>query len=137
MRRVVAVRTPGIAWVYLGLAFVGLAATMTYNVLAFRELGSAFTPAAFVRVGFQGSPILGSLAADFWVGSLASVIWMAVEGVRIGMRRVWLYLLLTFVLAWAFALPLFLFARERHLARTGGSARFAADRLAGRVKSNA
>ena len=135
MKRVIVVRTPGIAWVYLGFSFLGLATTMTYNWLAIRELGWAFTPAAFVRSGFEGSPILGSLASDFWVGSAASVIWMAVEGVRTGMRRVWLYLVLTFLVAWAFALPLFLFARERHMARTGGSARFAADRLAGRVKT--
>jgi hypothetical protein len=106
-----------IAWVYLALALVGAASTWSYNILALRELGDAFTPQAFIRVGFEGSPLLGSLASDFWVGSLASLIWMMREGMRLRMRRVWVYFVLTFVIAWAFALPLFLFMRERHIAR--------------------
>lgn len=126
-------RTPALAWVYLALSIVGLASTWTYNVLAFQKFGMDYTAAAFVRVGFEGSPILGSLASDFWVGSLASVIWMIAEGKHLGMRRMGWYILLTFLVAWAFALPLFLFARERHLARGGSTARYAAARLAGRA----
>lgn len=127
------VRTPAIAWVYLSLALVGLGSTMTYNVLAFQAFGFDYTPAAFVRVGFEGSPILGSLAADFWVGSTASVIWMIGEGRSLHMRNVWLYVVLCFLTAWAFALPLFLFMRERHVSKGGQTARFAAARLAGRA----
>jgi hypothetical protein len=109
-------RLPTIAWVYLLLSLLGAASTWTYNVLALRELGSAYTPAAFLRVGFEGSVLLGSLASDFWVGSLAALVWMVVEAGRLGMRRRWLYVVLTFVIAWAFAFPLFLFMRERRLA---------------------
>lgn len=105
---------------------------MTYNVLAFQELGAAFTPAAFIRIGFEGSPILGSLASDFWVGATASTLWMVMESRRLGMRNLWVYLLLTFGLAWAFGLPMFLFMRERHMARGTQTARYAAARLAGR-----
>ncbi|HHO49720.1 MAG TPA: DUF2834 domain-containing protein [Deltaproteobacteria bacterium] len=113
--------TAWLAWLYLCLALVGGAWTWSYNVQAFLELGSAFTPAAFVQAGFEGSPILGSLAADFWLGSSASLIWMVVEARRLGMRWIWAYVVLTFVIAWAFALPLFLAARERHLARAHGA----------------
>jgi hypothetical protein len=67
-------------------------------------------------VGFEGSPLLGSLASDFWVGSLASLIWMVSEGMRLRMKRIWIYIVLTFAIAWAFSLPLFLFMRERHIA---------------------
>jgi hypothetical protein len=133
MARRYSVRTPAIAWLYLGLALLGLVTTWTYNYLAFQEFGSAYTPVAFVRAGFEGSPILGSLAADFWVGSLASVIWMIAEGRSLNMRYLWLYVVLTFVIAWAFALPLFLFNRERHVARGGQTARYAAARLTGRA----
>jgi Terpene cyclase DEP1 len=126
-------RTPALAWVYLTLAVIGLASTAAFNVMAVKMFGMDYTPAAFVRVGFEGSPILGSLAADFWVGSLASVIWMVAEGKHLGMRRIGWYIVFTFVIAWAFALPLFLFARERHLARGGSTARYAAARLAGRA----
>jgi hypothetical protein len=124
---------PAIAWLYLGLSFVGLVTTWTYNYLAFQEFGTAYTPLAFVRAGFEGSPILGSLAADFWVGSLASVIWMIAEGRQLRMHNLWLYVVLTVVVAWAFALPLFLYMRERHVARGGQTARYAAARLTGRA----
>jgi hypothetical protein len=108
-------RTRPIAWVYLTLSILGWLSTTFYNVLAFREFGNAFTPAAFLRAGYEGSPIVGSLASDFWVGSLASLIWMVVEGRRLQMRRIWAYVVLTLLIAWAFALPLFLFMRERRL----------------------
>jgi 4-amino-4-deoxy-L-arabinose transferase-like glycosyltransferase len=42
---------------------------------------------------------------------------MIVEGRRQRMPRVWLYVVVTFVIAWSCALPLFLWARERNLAR--------------------
>jgi hypothetical protein len=134
-RRIARARTPAIAWVYLALSAIGLCSTMTFNVLAIKLFGSAYTPAAFVRAGFEGSPILGSLASDFWVGSLASVIWMVAEGRSLGMRRIAWYIVLTLLIAWAFALPLFLFMRERHLARGGSTARYAAARLTGRAMS--
>jgi hypothetical protein len=43
---------------------------------------------------------------------------------------------LALVTAWAFALPFFLFMRERHLARGGQTARIAAARLTGRSMSS-
>lgn len=110
-------------WVYLVLAGVGLVSTWTYNIAAMTELGDGFTPAAFIRVGFEGSPLLGSLAADFWVGSLASLLWMMVEGRRLRMKRMWAYLVLTFAVAWAFSLPLFLAVREWQLKRLEGGRR--------------
>lgn len=109
-----------IASVYLGLAILGALSTWTFNLRALNELGDAFTPAAFLRVGFEGSALLGSLAADFWVGSTASLIWMINEGLRLQMRRLWVYVILTFMIAWAFSLPLFLFMRERRLSRAVG-----------------
>jgi len=108
---------PAVAWVYLGFAALGGASTWTYNIMAMRELGRMFTPAEFVRVGFEGPAVLGSVAADFWVGSLVSLVWLVVEARRLGMRRVWLYLALTLMIAWAFAFPLFLHMRERRLAQ--------------------
>jgi hypothetical protein len=105
---------------------------MYYNLLAFKAFGSGYTPLAFIRAGYEGSPILGSLASDFWVGATASTFWMIAEGKQLGMRSVWLYVLLTFIVAWAFALPLFLFMRERQLSRGNQTARIAAARLTGR-----
>jgi len=99
-------------YLYFALAFAGLVSTWTYNILAWQELGTGFTPTAFVMVGFQGSPLLGSLASDFWVGGIAATIWMLVEAKRLHMRFWWAWLPLTIFIAWAFAFPLFLGVRE-------------------------
>ncbi len=105
------------AYFYLVLAIAGAIIPWTYNILAMRELGRVFTPSEFVAVGFQGPALLGSVAADFWIGSSASFVWMVIEARRCGMRRPWAFVVLTLGVAWACALPLFLFLRERHLAR--------------------
>lgn len=102
-------------WLYLLLAILGALTTWYYNVQAIGDLGSQFTPLAFAQVGFEGSNLLASLAADFWIGSLASLIWMIAEGRRLKMKRIWVYVVLTFAVAWAFSLPLFLFMRESKL----------------------
>jgi len=113
-------RLPTIAWVYLIFSIIGAITTWRYNLMAARE-PSGLSPVDFVRVGFQGSALLGSVASDFWVGSLASVVWMMVEARRLSMRRPWIYLVLTLMIAWAFSFPLFLFMRERRLAASRGS----------------
>jgi hypothetical protein len=41
---------------------------------------------------------------------------MLFEGRRTGMRNTWIYVVLSGAIAFAFAFPLFLSARERHLA---------------------
>ncbi len=110
-------KTSPIAFVYLGFAVLGAIVPWTFNVLAMRELGRAFTPAEFVAAGFQVSALHSSLAADFWIGASASLVWMLVEARRLRMARPWLYVIVTFLVAWACALPAFLWARERHLAR--------------------
>ena len=100
---------------YLAAAVVGACVTWWFNLHAISEIGAAFTPQAFFLVGFEGSSMLGSVAADFWIGSTVSLVWMVSEARRLGMRHTWLFVVLTFAVAWACALPAFLFFRERHL----------------------
>jgi len=45
---------------------------------------------------------------------------MGVEGYRLGMKRLWIYYLLTFMVAFAFAFPVFLFMRELLLSEKSG-----------------
>jgi hypothetical protein len=113
-------RVSPVAYFYLFCAVVGAVGCWTFNVLAFRQLGRAFTPGEFLAAGFQVSPLHSSIATDFWVGSAASLIWMIVEARRRRMPHLWLYVVLTFAVAWSCALPLFLFARERDLVRARG-----------------
>ncbi|MCA9606896.1 MAG: DUF2834 domain-containing protein [Myxococcales bacterium] len=102
-------------WVYLLGALVGASTTWWFNLHALSEIGAGFSPQAFFMVGFEGSSLLGSVAADFWVGSTVSLIWMIAEARRLKMRHAWAFVVITFAVAWACALPLFLFFRERQL----------------------
>jgi hypothetical protein len=128
-------RTSTMGWVYLAFSILGLAATAYYNVRAVQAFGFGNAVLAFIRAGYDGSPVIGSLAADFWVGAIASTIWMIAEGKQLGMRNVWGYVILMLLAGWACGLPFFLYKRERHLARGGQTARIAAARLTGRTAS--
>ncbi len=54
---------------------------------------------------------------DLAVVAVIGLVFMVVEGRRLGMRFLWVYVLLTFAVAISVSLPLFLIARQVHLAR--------------------
>lgn len=95
-------------WVYLILALAGLTTAWIYNFLAVMEgqdyLG-AWTATAVDLV----------LTYDLGIVAVAGAIFMLVEGKRIGMKRVWILIVLSGVTAMAFVFPLFLALRERKL----------------------
>lgn len=99
---------------YLLGAIAGAVVPWYFNVLTFTE-GPAFTAYGFFMQGFEGPPMLGSLAADFWIGATVSSVWMMAEGRRRGMKWLPGYIVWALMVAWASALPLFLFMRERHI----------------------
>ncbi len=59
------------------------------------------------------------LTYDLGIVAIAGVIFMFVEGKRIGMTRVWVLVLLSGITAMAFVFPLFLALRERHIEKSG------------------
>lgn len=66
---------------------------------------------------WTGSAVDMVLTTDLSIVAIASVIFMITEARRLGMKRVWLYILLSGFTAMAFTFPLFLAMRERALAR--------------------
>ena len=52
---------------------------------------------------------------DVFVSALALFLFVASEGRRLGMKRLWAYVLCTLMVGVSFGLPLFLFFRERVL----------------------
>lgn len=102
--------------VYGLLALAGAAVTWYFNISFMIESGGTFSLAAFLRDGFA-TPAAASLASDVSLGAAAFLLWLPFEAKRIGMRRWWLYAVFTLTVAFAFAFPLFLCMRERHLAR--------------------
>lgn len=101
-------------YLYLLLALVALVVCWYYNLL--------FMMAGHGLMDFITAPSVShatqSLAFDLLVATLAGSIWMVVEGRRIGIRHAWIYIVVSFVVAFGFAFPLFLFHRECSMTRT-------------------
>jgi hypothetical protein len=98
--------------VYLALA--GLCATWYFNLRFMAESGGGFDVMAFIRAGYANAAST-SLSNDLLVGCAAFLVWSFAEVRRLGMRRWWIYPVLTFGIAFAFTFPLFLFLRDRRL----------------------
>lgn len=96
-------------WTYLVLAGIGLVTAWTFNGIAVLN-GEDYLGAWF------GTAVDWVLSADLSVVAIAVVIFMVAESRRLGMKRVWLYILLSGFTAMAFTFPLFLAMRERKLA---------------------
>lgn len=106
---------PWLAWTYLALAIAGGVLPWMANIAFMQDYGSTFDLRVFISLA-NANPAAQSLSRDLLVGATAVTIWMIVESKRLGMRHLWLVLLSSVTIAFAFAAPFFLFLRERRLA---------------------
>ena len=102
-----------IPYIYLILSLAGLIAF--YYVNKGISQSGGFSIGDFIGSIWTDNFYARSITADFWVGALAGITWMIVEGVRLKMRWTWVFVVLSFGIAFAFAFPLFLFFRHRKL----------------------
>jgi hypothetical protein len=98
-----------LAFVYLGLAIAGLIGTWTFNTLAIVQMRD------FVGDWVGSGPSVSSLTVDLLVVAVAGCVLIVIEARRLGMKRAWLYVVLSGLTAFAFTFPLFLAMRERAL----------------------
>lgn len=116
--------SPWLAWLYLALAMAGGILPWLANLDFIGSYGAAFDLGLFVQLA-NANPAAQSLSRDLLIGATAITIWIVVESRRLQMRHLWLVLLSSVTIAFAFAAPFFLFLRERRLAelaRDPGSA---------------
>lgn len=113
-------RTPR-QWLYAALAVAGFLGTLVFNLQYVREAGG-FDVGGFVTGGFA-NPAAGSLTVDLLVALAAFLVWSFVEARRLGMRHWWVYVVVTFTVAFAVAFPLYLLARDRRLEALDAAAR--------------
>jgi len=106
---------PWLSWLYLALAIAGGVLPWMANLAFMRDYGSSFDLSLFVSLA-NANAASQSLSRDLLVGASAVTIWMVVESRRLQMRHLWLVLLSSVTIAFAFAAPLFLCLRERRLA---------------------
>lgn len=106
--------------VYLLAGVVGGILTYRFNA-QWSDGQGGFDLADYVRAGFANSAST-SFGIDLIVAAVAGVLFMAVEGARLRMRSTVPLIVSTFLIAFAFAFPVFLAFRELRLARPDGSA---------------
>ncbi|GAB3131791.1 hypothetical protein GCM10027057_02980 [Marisediminicola antarctica] len=94
---------------FLVLSILGLLGTLAFNVSA------VASGRDFFGDWFGSGPAVGSLGVDLLIVALAGSVLIIVEARRLGMKRAWLYIVLSAVTAFAFTFPLFLAMRERRL----------------------
>lgn len=109
------------AWVYAGIAVIGIIAPWYYN-LQFMASGADLLDATAFLSAAMANPGAASLTVDLLIGCTAFFVWLFPEAKRLGMRNAWVYLVLTFGVAFAFSFPLFLCMRERRLAELAAQA---------------
>ena len=106
---------PWLSWLYLAVAIAGGVLPWMANLAFMRDYGSSFDLSVFISLA-NANAASQSLSRDLLVGASAVTIWMVVESRRLQMRHLWLVLLSSVTIAFAFAAPLFLCLRERRLA---------------------
>ena len=99
---------------YLLLAIAGAVMTWYYNLQFMQESGGSFDITEFIAAGASNAAAQ-SLSWDLAIACLAGLLWIFFESRRLGMRFFWIYIILAFFVAYAFAFPLFLFIRQGQL----------------------
>ena len=93
---------------FLIVSIVGLITAWVFNGIA-SVTGQNYLDAWF------GSAVDWVLSLDILIVAIAGSAFMIFEARKLGMKRVWLYIVLSGVTAFAFTFPLFLAMRERKL----------------------
>lgn len=99
---------------YLIVSIIGLVTAWVFNGIATVQ-GQGF--ADYMAAWFT-TPLDWVLSLDILIVAVAGSAFMIMEARRLGMKRVWLYIALSGITAFAFTFPLFLAMRERKLAQT-------------------
>lgn len=100
---------------YLLLTILGGGITFYFTLLGIIEHDGKFDSIEFISSTWINNYYAKSLTFDFWTGTIAGTFFILVEGIRLKMKKIWLYLLCTVFIAYAFGFPLFLFIRALHL----------------------
>ena len=98
-------------WVYLLLAIFGAVLPTLANIEFAKNYGPFFDIQLFIELA-NNNPASQSLSRDLFIGSTAILVWIISESNRLEMKNLWIVILATFTIAFAFSAPLFLFLRE-------------------------
>ena len=102
-----------LSWIYLGFAIAGMIVPTLANIEFVKLYGPSFDILLFIQLA-TSNPAATSLSSDLFIGAGAVTVWIIVESRRLKMKNLWI-VFLGFLVAFAFAAPMFLFLRERRI----------------------
>jgi uncharacterized protein DUF2834 len=98
------------------IAAAALVGTWWNNLLFFKEAGT-WSGLAFIEACFANHAA-ASISIDILLFGLAAMVFMKVEAKRLGIRFLWVYIVLSFLIAVSVMFPLFMIARQLRIAAT-------------------
>ncbi len=103
-----------LSYLYLFLSILGAILPMISNFNFAMEYGSSFDINQFIQLA-NANPAAESISRDLLIGASAVFIWIINESRKLNIRNMWIVYVGTFLIAFAFSAPFFLFLRERRL----------------------
>jgi hypothetical protein len=108
-------RVSGLEWVYYGFAIISVCCGWYFNtkyVLGYPDEASWWH---FTKMLFT-NPAAGSGAQDLLItNTFLFPLWTIIDGPRRGMKRCWIYFVMSLVTSFGFAMALYLAAQERQV----------------------
>ena len=109
-------------WIYLILSVAGAILPTLANIEYMKLYGPGFDVSNFIALA-NINPAASSLSRDLFIGATSFFIWIIIESKRLQMKNLWIVVLGTFTIAFAFAAPLFLLLRELRLSEIEGASK--------------
>ena len=103
-----------ISYLYLFISILGAIFPMISNFNFAMEYGSSFDIIQFIQLA-NANPAAESISRDLLIGASAVFIWIVNESRKLNMKNMWIVYVGTFLIAFAFSAPFFLFLRERRI----------------------
>ena len=103
-----------LSYLYLFLSISGAILTMLANLDFARQYGNGFDINNFIILA-NANPAAQSISRDLLIGASAVFIWIISESKKLDIKNMWIVYLGTFLIAFAFSAPFFLFLRERRI----------------------
>ena len=103
-----------LSYLYLLLSILGAILPMISNFNFAMEYGSSFDINQFIQLA-NANPAAESISRDLLIGASAVFIWIVNESKKLNMKNMWIVYVGTFLIAFAFSAPFFLFLRERRI----------------------
>ena len=103
-----------LSYLYLLLSILGAILPMISNFNFAMEYGTSFDINQFIQLA-NANPAAESISRDLLIGASAVFIWIVNESKKLNMKNMWIVYVGTFLIAFAFSAPFFLFLRERRI----------------------